>query len=115
MKKKIKENLGDDATHMEIDHEVQMARAQLYHLTNDAIKLHKILKNISEEQGLEGWVQGKITLAADYIKSVVNYMEYNSMEQPTVTSKPPVMPESSTTSSGSIATAVRPMGKMRRR
>ena len=29
-----------------------------------------MLKNVSEEQGLEGWVQAKITKSADYMSSV---------------------------------------------
>jgi hypothetical protein len=62
--------LGDMANRVEQDHEVQMARADLYKLAKYSIQLHDMLKNVSEEQGLEGWVQAKITKAADYIGSV---------------------------------------------
>jgi len=41
--------------------------------------LHKLLRNISEEQGLEGWVAAKITLANDYLKSVREHLEYQMM------------------------------------
>ena len=37
----------------------------------------KMLKNVSEEQGLEGWVQAKITKSADYMSSVKHPLEYD--------------------------------------
>jgi hypothetical protein len=55
------------------NHEAQMARADLYKLANYSMKLFKM---IQEGQELEGWVQAKITKAADYIASVYHYMEY---------------------------------------
>jgi len=76
---KIQEGLGDEAHRAEIDHEVQMARADLYKLAKYSIKLHDMLKNISETEGLEGWVQAKITKASDYISSVYHYMDYDHM------------------------------------
>jgi hypothetical protein len=75
--KQIKEGLGDAAHRAELDHEVQMARADLYKLAKYSIKLHELLKNISEAEGLEGWVQAKITKASDYISSVYHYMDYD--------------------------------------
>jgi len=74
--KKIKEGLGELAHAAEMDHEVQMARADLYKTAKYAIKLHDMLKGVSETQGLEGWVQAKITKAADYIGSVYNHLDY---------------------------------------
>jgi hypothetical protein len=73
----VKEDLSMDTRVMETDHEVQMARADLFKLAKYSVELHKILKNVSEEQGLEGWVQAKITKAADYISSVKHHMEAN--------------------------------------
>jgi len=58
------------------DHEVQMARAELYRTAKLAIMLHDMLKNVNENQGLEGWVQRKLTRAADYIESVFDYLDY---------------------------------------
>ena len=58
------------------DHEVQMARSDLYRAARSAMSLEKMLKSISEEQGLEGWVQAKITKAADYLESVYHYLDY---------------------------------------
>ena len=77
----INEDISAEAHHMERDHEVQMARSDLYKLANYAIKLHGILKGISEEQGLEGWMQAKITKAADYLSSVFHALEYDELER----------------------------------
>ena len=72
----IQENLADEASKVEQDHEVQMARAQLYKIAKYSIKLHEMLKNVSEQEGLEGWVQSKITKASDYIGAVYHNMDY---------------------------------------
>ena len=77
MSKAIKEGLADLAGRAEADHEVQMARADLYKIAKYAIKLHDMLKGVSEEQGLEGWQQAKITKAADYIGSVYHNLDYD--------------------------------------
>ena len=76
MTDKIKEGLADLAGAAERDHEVQMARAELYKIAKYSIKLHEMLKNVSEAEGLEGWVQAKITKAADYIGSVYHNLDY---------------------------------------
>ena len=75
-KEPVKEDLALMAQKAEMDHEVQMARSDLYKAAKYSIKLHELLKNVSEEQGLEGWVAAKITKAADYLSSVKHYMEY---------------------------------------
>ena len=54
-----------------------MARADLYKIAKYAIKLHDMLKNVSEERGLEGWQQAKITKASDYISSVYHNLDYD--------------------------------------
>lgn len=76
MTDQIKEGLGELADRAERDHEVQMARSDLYKIAKYAIKLHDMLKGVSEEQGLEGWVQSKITKSADYIGSVYHHLDY---------------------------------------
>ena len=78
MTKKIKEGLADLADRAERDHEVQMARADLYKLAKYSIKLHEMLKGISEAEGIEGWQQAKITKAADYISSVYHALDYET-------------------------------------
>ena len=86
-KSSIKEGLADLAQVAEQDHEVQMARAELYKLAKYSIKLHEMLKNISEQEGLEGWVQSKITKAADYIGSVYHHLDYDVKFQNDVVSE----------------------------
>jgi len=77
--KEIKEGLAELADVAERDHEVQMARAELYKLAKYAIKLHEMLKGVSEAEGLEGWVQSKITKSADMIGSVYHHLEYEEV------------------------------------
>ena len=81
MGESIEESVADEAVHMERDHEVQMARSDLYKIANYAVKLHKMLKNVSEEQGIQGWMQAKITKAADYMSSVAHTLEYDMMAE----------------------------------
>lgn len=76
-KSRTNEGLADLAGKAEADHEVQMARADLYKLAKYAIKLHDMLKGVSEAEGLEGWQQAKITKAADYISSVYHNLDYD--------------------------------------
>lgn len=76
-KEHLKEGLGDLAQRAEMDHEVQMARADLYKIAKYAIQLHDMLKSVSEAEGLQGWQQAKITKAADYIGSVYHNLEYD--------------------------------------
>jgi preprotein translocase subunit YajC len=75
----LKEGFVEDAQEAQMDHEVQMARVDCYYAAEHAMVLHKLLRNISEEQGLEGWVASKITLANDYLKSVREHLEYQMM------------------------------------
>jgi hypothetical protein len=70
------------------DHEVQMARQELYRTAKLAMMTHEMLKHVGERQGLEGWVQSKLTRAADYIETVYAYLDYE-MRYPTE-----MMPES---------------------
>ncbi len=76
-KKDIIEGLGELADVAERDHEVQMARAELYKTAKYAIKLHEMLKGVSEAEGLEGWVQSKITKSASMISSVYHHLDYD--------------------------------------
>ena len=72
----INENFIADAAAAHQDHEVQMARGDCYNAAKYAIELHKLLKNISEQEGLDGWVSEKITLANDYLRTVTEYLRY---------------------------------------
>ena len=57
----------------ETDREGAMAKADLHKLASYSLKL---FKKLEDESQLEGWVQAKITKAADYIASVYHYLEY---------------------------------------
>jgi hypothetical protein len=73
---RISEGLALDAADCDRDHEVQMARADLYRAAEYAVALHKMLRHVPDNANLEGWVQAKIVKAADYLASVKHYMEY---------------------------------------
>ena len=79
------EDLAQMAQKVEQDHEVQMARSDLYKAAKYSIKLHERLKGVSEEEGLEGWVAAKITKASDYLSSVFHYMDYEMMSSEDMT------------------------------
>ena len=81
LKKKsvMKEDLADMAQEAEKDHEVQMARSDLYKSAKYAVAIHKMMKDISEMEGIDGWVASKITKAADYLSSVKHHMEGQMM------------------------------------
>ncbi len=84
-KKKTNEGLADLADAAERDHEVQMARSDLYKIAKYSIKLHEMMKNVSEAEGIEGWQQAKITKAADYLSSVFHSLDYEmNMESPKI-------------------------------
>ena len=71
------QDMQPDNTNMmpqgETDREGAMARADLYKLATYSLKL---FKKLQDEDQLEGWVQAKITKAADYVASVYHYLEY---------------------------------------
>ena len=54
-----------------MDHEISMASSELTSIAKDAANLLNIVKQRSEEEGLEAWQQSKITKAADYMNSVL--------------------------------------------
>jgi hypothetical protein len=56
------------------DHEGEMARASLMRMNKQTAELFNM---IEENEELEGWVQQKISLAADYINSVYNSISYD--------------------------------------
>ena len=57
------------------DHEVEMARNQLRSSFENAKDIYQSIKDLSEIQGLDGWVQAKITKASDYLEAVNQYLE----------------------------------------
>ena len=103
----LKEDIVSAAAEMHQDHEVQMARKDCYAAADDAIALHKLLRNITEAQGLEGWVAAKITLAADYLNTVREHLEYQIMssQEPAQEMEMPIA-EDGGTSAGSVASSM---------
>jgi hypothetical protein len=73
--------IAQEADDMHRDHEVQMARSQMYSAAQAAIEIHRLLRDVSEIEGLEGWVQSKLTLASQYLESVRDYMKYEAVSQ----------------------------------
>lgn len=63
------------------DHEVSMARNDCFQSAVNAAKVFKMLRDVSEMQGIDGWVASKITLAADYLNTVREYLEGQQLER----------------------------------
>ena len=63
---------GDEVVAEEYDDEGRMAKSDLLKLTQYSAKLYKAL---GDNDQLPGWIQAKITLAADYIGTVKHYLE----------------------------------------
>lgn len=55
--------------------EGEMFKAQLLSIMTNAQKLYHM---IDEEDGIEDWVQSKITIAEDYLQAVYGYMAYQN-------------------------------------
>lgn len=64
-----------------VDHEVEMARSDLYSASRNAEKIHAMIKNVGEDEGLEGWVQEKIIKANDYLNTVREYLEGKQVQE----------------------------------
>ena len=64
-----------------VDHEVEMARSDLFSAAKNAKKVFNMIKDVSEEEGLEGWVQEKIIKANDYLNTIREYLEGKQLQQ----------------------------------
>jgi len=62
------------------DHEVDMARGDLYQAAKNATEVLKLIKDRSEMEGLEGWVQEKIVKASDYLNTIREYLQNKSVQ-----------------------------------
>ncbi|MDA9373991.1 hypothetical protein N9R43_01280 [bacterium] len=71
--KNIVENDAEDMAQQ--DHEVSMAKSQLLSVVKSATRIAKLLQGKSEEEGLEGWVASKLTMAEDYLQAVADHMD----------------------------------------
>lgn len=98
-------NIVQAATEMHTDHEIQMAREACYNSASNAIELHRLLKNISEQEGLQAWASEKLSLANDYLRSVKEWLEYELMsrtEEHDELDLEAMMEETKKTSTGSV-------------
>ena len=71
----VKEGCGEPMMHSGIDaddHEVEMALSDLHKLEKYAPEVSHLASQYSD---LPGWVQSKITLAADYLGKVYHYLD----------------------------------------
>jgi hypothetical protein len=64
-----------------VDHEVEMARSDVLAAIKNAKAIYQLLKNRSEEEGLEGWVQEKLIKANDYLNAVKEYYDEKMMQE----------------------------------
>jgi len=62
------------------DHEVEMARSDLYHAAENAKQIYGLIKKTTEDEGLPGWVQEKIIKANDYLNTVREYLEHKDIK-----------------------------------
>jgi len=67
-----------------VDHEVEMARSDLFSAAKNAQQVYSMIKDLSEEEGLEGWVQEKIIKANDYLNTIREYLEGKRIQQESV-------------------------------
>ncbi len=76
---KVVEHDMEDANHT--DHEVSMAKSQLLSSVKSSVRIAKHLKDLSEQDGLEGWVASKLTMAEDYLQNVADYMDGQQVDE----------------------------------
>ena len=58
-----------------LDHEVEMARSDLFSAAKNAQQVYLMIKDVGEDEGLDGWVQEKIIKANDYLNTIREYLE----------------------------------------
>ncbi len=64
-----------------VDHEVEMARSDLFSAAKNAKQVYEMIQSVSEDEGLEGWVQEKIIKANDYLNTIREYLEGKKLQQ----------------------------------
>lgn len=76
-----KHQIGQAAMDMHVDHEIQMARENCYTAATNAIELHRMLKKLDEQDGIDAWASEKISLANDYLRTVKEWLEYEILSK----------------------------------
>lgn len=64
-----------------VDHEVEMARSDLFSAAKNAKQVYELIADLTEEEGLEGWVQEKIIKANDYLNTIREYLEGKELQK----------------------------------
>ena len=64
-----------------LDHEVEMARSDLFSAAKNAKQVYELIADLTEEEGLEGWVQEKIIKANDYLNTIREYLEGKELQK----------------------------------
>ena len=77
----------EDNEEVSDEESIEMAKGQLLMLADKALT---VLQMLQSGKNLEGWTTSKITLAADYIETVADYMEYNKQSDNQSVSSEPV-------------------------
>ena len=62
------------------DHEVEMARSDLFQAAKNAKQVYELIADLTEDEGLEGWVQEKIIKANDYLNTIREYLEGKQLQ-----------------------------------
>ena len=65
------------------DHEVEMAKSDLFQAAKNAKTVYELIADVSEDEGLEGWVQEKIIKANDYLNTIREYLEHKMLQNET--------------------------------
>ena len=63
------------------DREVEMALGDLFQAAKNAKMTYDILKDVGEDEGIEGWVQEKIIKASDYLNTIREYLENKRLQR----------------------------------
>jgi hypothetical protein len=69
--------IGSDSQEQHSQQQNSMLREECYHAAQNAIKLHKMLQQASDE--IAPWAAEKIAIASDYLKTVSEWLEYELM------------------------------------
>lgn len=79
-KKMIRKNGLIPRDQVRTDHEVSMARSDLVQSAKNAKAIFALIKDVSEDEGIPGWVQEKLIKASDYLNTVREYLEGQQVE-----------------------------------
>lgn len=69
--------------HSRVDHEVEMAKSDLFSAAKNAKQVYELIKDVTEDEGLDGWVQEKIIKANDYLNTIREYLEGKQVQEMT--------------------------------